>query len=118
MVFANEIHVGPIWAAYINLIWGLYGSCKGPKSHPGRFNFALNGGLYGSYITYMWLTWVHDYLPEDKLQEDAHIWAGPDIAHIPLFAIIIWNPSGFHMMIANTGQIYRPVDSPDTMAFW
>ena len=38
----------------------------------------------------MWLIWVHDYIVHDKLQNDAHIWPGPDIAHIPLLALILW----------------------------
>ena len=40
---------------------------------------------------------VHDYLPQDKLQKDAHIWVGPDIADIPLFTVTIWDLSGSYI---------------------
>ena len=71
------------------------GFIYGPMSHMGRFNFALSGT--NLYVSHRWRIWVHDYLFQDQLQKDAHIWVSPDITYIPLFAVITWYPSGSNM---------------------
>ena len=76
----------------------IQGSHMRPMSNLGRFHFAFSG-TYMCPISHRWLIWVHDYLPQEQLQKDAHIWPSPDIAYrsqmsILLFAVIIWTHLG------------------------